>query len=181
MPLTPGAVTAGDLLDALAALGSPTRLLTDAAPGDADLPQLLGAVCGAVDKVIAHTRMPLTGDARRAWAAGYLQTVGARAGACGARRAFDLLAMRLQLFENLLEGYSGVGPAVQLTRACLAAAASYAVVAATGHAIRDGALQPDDALTELTRAQADGARDALQQAVRLDGTWHKQLTPAAPA
>lgn len=167
LPANTREVGVDHLFDALATLGCPTAFL-DAdrdAPDERDLPQLAGALVSAVERLIIAQQLIVTPPQPQQFAAGYLGSIGAQNGLCGAARGFDMITVRLQATEMLLEGFQGVTPPVQLTRLALAAAVRFAVVACTGQAITAGTMADDDETAARARAAFRIAVDSLKTAL----------------
>lgn len=168
MPTRSEDVEVGHLFDALAALGNPTVFLRDdrEQPDERDMPQLLGAIDCTVLKLLGqHEAGDPTG---RQWAAGWLGTAAANRGPCGARHAFELVALRLQMTERLLEGYRNPTPVGQLISACMAAVTRYAVAHTlavnAAAAASGGRTDLAEEYRRLSRDQAQLGRAAVSEA-----------------
>jgi hypothetical protein len=120
------------LYAALSILGQPVTFYAPGRdePAEQDIPQILGALTAAVERLVVHRQVAGDAGARSKFTAGYLQSLGALSG-CGARQAFDFVTLRLRHTADLLEGYQG--PLGALVRACLDAAVVFAQVAVMGH------------------------------------------------
>src|SRR6185503_15671790 len=108
--MSASAVTIDDLFEVMALLGCPTVFLDNdrGAPGEEDIPQLIGAVTAAVERLGVARRIGADHGSRRGWAAGYLAVHGAGGiSACGDQQAFDFIALRLRATEDLFEGHHG--------------------------------------------------------------------------
>lgn len=169
MPIAPTQVSTDDIFDVLVRLACPAVFYRDdGPPGPEDLPQLLGVLTAAVDRLTIAHAVPLDRAQRRAWAAGYLQTLGAGT-PCGSRRAMDVTSVRLQLFENLIEGLATPdSPMAPLMRACLGAAARYSVAASAAVNLAAGTVADDTQTRALVRDQLDRAHALLVEATGLD-------------
>lgn len=177
MPQTYADVSVDDLFDALVALGCPVAWLDDdGPPGDAAVPQMLGIITAAVERLIVARRDPDDDDFRRKWAAGYLMTAGAGKGPCGDRGAFDFITIRMRSTEDLFEGHRGglMSRAVieGLGGAVSAAAATCALMEAGGDN-RDEALAAARANVVDGERRMRHARAYLEQALgQIDaGNW----------
>jgi hypothetical protein len=134
MPASTTAVTVDDMFEALHRLGSPSVFYDeggDLEPGDDVVPELIGVLMAAVERLMVQREAPSTPAKASALVSGYLQALGAGT-PCGAAQTFDMLTVRLQMTAMLLHGYGGDQPMAALLNATVNAAACFAIAAATG-------------------------------------------------
>lgn len=173
------------LYAAMSLLGQPLMFYSPDRDGPeaGDIPQILGALTAAVERLAALHGLGASADARYEFCAGYLQSLGAQTG-CGARQAFDFLTLRLRHDADLLAGYEGgFGP---LVRACVDAAVAFATVAAIAHHPPPPGVDPGtrgarvkERLTEGSAALA-AARVLLAQVVETARATAAGETPDTP-
>lgn len=163
MPHTTDEVTADDLFAALHKVGSPTVWYAKDrdTPGDVDIPQLLGALTAAVEKLAIERGIMIDDAAAAAWTAGYIGTIGSPHSACTEQAAFDMIAVRQRATARMLAGYAGGRAAAgQLVAALADATARFATLAGSprivtgteGLSVRELADSYDEAVRVLHAA-----------------------------